>query len=181
MFYNVHGDTMKQVLLQLKCPHCFHVNLKVAETIVNPNIESDLKRQILNDEFFTLRCRCNTPIHFLYPCVYVDKKQHLILFMKEAEVLHDDRCIQRLVHDAEQFKEMIRIADAHLDDRAVFQIKRRLLSKNEKQLLYFLDCDGEYLWFTCEGQISGVAKADYDKLAAKLAPPTHEVIDVDLL
>ena len=105
----------------------------------------------------------------------------MILFMKEAEVLHDDRCIQRLVHDAEQFKEMIRIADAHLDDRAVIQIKRRLLSKNGNQPLYFLDCDGEYLWFTCDGQISGVAKSDYDKLAAKLAPPMHEVIDVDLL
>lgn len=172
---------MKQILLQLKCPHCFHVNLKVAETIVNPNIESNLKKQILNDEFFSIRCRCGTEINFLYPCVYVDKKQHLILFMKEKEILHDDTCIQRLVHNAEQFKEEIRINDAHLDDRVIARIKHQIKMKSNKKHLHFIDSDAEYLWFDCDGQVSGVDRSVYNKIASKIGRPDQAIIDVDQL
>lgn len=169
---------MRQVLYQLKCPQCSHVNLKVAETIINPNIEANLKRQILNDEFFMVQCRCGYKINFLYPCIYVDKKQHLILFMKEAEALHEERCIQRLVHDAEQFKEVIRIVDACLDDRAIAIIKHQLMVRNGLRQCYFLDCD---LWFICDGKMSGIKQKNYDKIAATLTAPTIELIDVDAL
>lgn len=181
MLYNTLGDGMKQILLQLKCPHCFHVNLKVAESIVNPNIESNLKKQILNDEFFSIKCRCGTEINFLYPCVYVDKKQHLILFMKEKEILHDDTCIQRLVHNAEQFKEEIRINDAHLDDRVIARIKHQIQVKSNKKHICFLDSDIEYIWFECDGQISGVARSTYNQIASTLGKPDQAIIDVDQL
>lgn len=181
MFYNTFGDGMKQVLLQLKCPHCFHVNLKVAETIVNPNIESNLKKQILNDEFFSIKCRCGTEINFLYPCVYVDKKQHLILFMKETSILHDDNCIQRLVHNAEEFKEEIRINDAKLDDRVIAKIKRQIQVKSNKAHIYFIDRDADYLWFECDGQISGVERSVYNKIASGLEKPNQTIIDVKQL
>ncbi len=172
---------MKQILLQLKCPKCFHVNLKVAETIVNPNIEADLKRQILEDEFFQIRCRCHEPINFIYPCVYVDKTHSLILYMKETVgEIHDETCNRRLVHTASRFKEMIRIADARLDDRAVGEVRaylcRRFAVKADQ--VYFLDRDHEYLWFMKANQPLAVPMSAYEKIVRSLPSANRELLEI---
>lgn len=156
------GDSMKQVLIQIKCSHCQFSKPKVMETLINTAIESDMKTKILNNQFFSETCpSCKREIHFIYPCTYVDKKHRLILCLKEKPDFHDRSCHKRYVENVAQLKEKIRIFDFNLSDYAVELCKSKLkkyCEKSEKvRWMMFDSIDEEYIWFQVNEEMKAVS------------------------
>lgn len=159
---------LKQVLIQLKCAYCQYSKPKVMETLINTAIESDIKQKILNNQFFSEVCpSCKKPIHFIYPCTYVDKKHRLILCFKEKPEIHDQTCHKRYVENVAQFKEKIRIFDSSLNDHAVEICKRKLKLHCEKQgvvnSISFDGIDAETIWFLVNDEMKGISIQLYKK------------------
>lgn len=154
--------------------HCWHQKLKITDTIINPNVEKNLKQRILNDEFFTETCpKCQNKIRYIYPCIYADKQKKLILFMKKYVELHDETCHKRVVHSIEKFKEKILIYDAGLDDRAIdilaLNLRKYCLSHNQSaETLLFTAADSDYLWFEVDGITKAVSMHNYLQIVKQL-------------
>lgn len=153
---------MKKIWAKITCLNCGHEIVKVVDTFINPNVEKEVKHKILNDEFFYETCpKCHTQVKSLYPCIYKDSQHNLLLFMKQPILIDEPLYHHRLVKKADDFKEMIMIYDAELEDRAVCVLKHRLAKKLNTKAIRFISVDHEYVFFNVDGQIKAVQYSDY--------------------
>lgn len=154
---------MKKILIQLTCRYCFYQTHKESESLVLPDIEKDLKKRLLEDTYFSAYCPCcGSKIEFLHTCLYVDKKNGYMLYMKpkrdqkddDHEQFEDQIKIRRYISDHKDIAEKIRILEDHFDDRIIEIMKQKLyryMSKkgNEANRIEYRDYDdhSETLWF----------------------------------
>lgn len=158
---------MKSILVELQCHQCFYHTYRKSETLVISDFETQVREQLLEDRYFTLRCpRCGNLIEFLHPLAYVDKDHSFILLIKaEKDVTKKDYKLyqddttsrKRLISDHEKIAEKIRIFEDDLDDRAIELLKVKLHMMYEKKGQPFshityhdVDRESSTIWFETE-------------------------------
>lgn len=191
---------MKSILVALDCPQCQYHTYRKSETLIIADFDEQGREQLLNGTFFSLRCpRCAHQIQFLHPLVYVDQSHHFILLVKLRQDLRaqdrdlyaeDTSSIKRILCDATQIAEKIRIFEDALDDRAMEVLKMRMQQKFMKQKrgwqqIRYQDMDRATatLWFEAQKEdicdMLGVRMLDYEKIRQRLPAPSHQCILVD--
>lgn len=149
LFYN---NVMRQVWNKLTCLYCKNEIIQIADTILNPNIDKDLKQKILNDTWMVTKCpRCHNKVKSIYPCIYKDNSKKLIVHVKKKFEVQEEGYTQRFVNSREAFIELIRIWEDNMDDQKIMYIKSKL--KENNKLIEYVACDDEYLFFKCDGTI----------------------------
>ena len=162
---------MKSILVELTCHQCMYHTYRKSETLILSEFETNARKDLLNDDFFTMKCpRCGNLIEFIHPLAYVDTIHKFILLIKsrkdfkvEDHNLYADDCDsrKRFIYKHQDIGEKIRIFEDGMDDRAIeiikYKIKQVHLQKQrEIQAIQYHDKDHatQTIWF--EVQIDNI-------------------------
>ena len=162
----------------------------MSDTLILPEFETDLKKQLIEGEYFHTYCpRCKSKIRFYHTCIYADKKHGFILLMKpkqeakEADhtLYHDDAYIKRYIFKEDEISEKIAILEAGLDDRALEIIKIKLyMQRKDADKIYFYDDDqiSKSIWFCVqtgdEKEMLAITLESYQSIVNTLPKPKKD-------
>lgn len=148
---------MKQTWNRLTCLNCHEILIQVSDMILNPNVDTGLKRKILNDEWLVAVCpNCHEKVKSIAPCIYKDNKKKVLIHVKKVFEVHEDHYRQRLVNTREAFRELVKIYEDNVDDLTVLKVKNIL--RKTHQNVFYVESDEEYFIFECDGLIKMVKR-----------------------
>ena len=169
---------MRHILVEIVCRKCtYHSHIK-SHTLVNSQMEPELKERIRQGTMFRYQCPCcHTVIAFIHSFLYHDNKQKLLIGMdlKEQTITalkdqHPDSHLY-LVKDPEQLREAVNIIEDHLQLDVIVRLKKQLMKQDvsiQKVIYHDYDRENHMLWFTCQydiyEQYKAVAYTTYKKM-----------------
>ncbi len=135
------------------CPKCGKEQIVKRYESVNVTLEPELKEVIKSGYFFAFTCEeCEVKIPMLYPCLYHDMENKKMVWLvpncsedqvKEINQINSNQDMvedlsygydNRIVKNADSFREKIVIWDEDLDDRIIEILKVIYISKMEEEL-----------------------------------------------
>lgn len=160
---------MRNILVEIICRKCYyHTHIK-SHTLVQPAMEPQLRKRILQERMFTYACpRCHEPITFIHNFLYHDVPHRFMVYMStEERDLQDLReqfpdYMIRSVQTPSQLKEMIQMLEDGWDDRCLTFIQQKLKSKDPLVLdIHYHDKDdeSETIWFMFQYEEEQILKA----------------------
>lgn len=101
--YNgTYGDIMKSILVEINCPRCFYKTHKRSETLIMPEMESQFRKELLEETYFEKVCpSCGKTNSFLHTLIYADKKHRFVLLIKpKSDLTEKDFTIDRIYNQS---------------------------------------------------------------------------------
>ncbi len=142
---------MRHILVEIVCRNCnYHSHIK-SHTLVNSQLEPELKERIVQGTMFRYQCPCcHTVIAFIHSFLYHDNEQKLLIGMdlKEQTITalkdqHPDSQLY-LVKDPEQLREAVNITADYLRLDAITRLKKQLIKQDASiQKVIYHDYDRE--------------------------------------
>lgn len=146
---------MNARLYELTCQSCQSKWMVKVESIVNANIEKNLKNSILDSSYFHRKCSCcGNIISFYYPFLYCDIKHKALIVLLTRE---DEKWVQQLkniehykdftlyeVDNETELKEYIILTDHEIDIHRFLELKQKLSKTYTNITIDMIDDD--YVW-----------------------------------
>lgn len=153
---------MKQRMIYSSCPYCGHDFQILRDTYEIAGMNPVAEKRLQDESYFLHQCNSCKKLYYLqYPFMYRDpKKKYIILLSQQEEIpdLPKDEKIVR-IKQAKQFPFVYKVLKNNLDLKRVFEIRRQLQKKYEKDVK--LDSfQEECLWFIIDEKYIGVS---YDR------------------
>lgn len=197
--YRNEGDKMKSILAEISCNNCMYHTYRKSETLILPDFEPRMRKELLEDTYFTYVCpRCGHTITYLHELTYVDKAHHFILLIKPKVdqkerdhnlYLEDTKSIRRYISDPTLVSEKLRILEDEVDDRVIeilkFKLKIRYTRMNkEVKHIAYQDCANDLFWFSIafidSEEMIAVASDSYQTIKKSLDANNHKkFIEID--
>lgn len=197
--YNgTYGDNMKSILVEINCPRCFYKTHKRSETLIMPEMESQFRKELLEETYFEKVCpSCGKTNSFLHTLIYADKKHRFVLLIKPKSDLtekdftifqSEKNCIRRYISKQDHIAEKIRILEDRLDDRAIELLKLKIFlrEKRKGQLprrIVYQDTEADTLWFRIFHEASedvvGILKQSYHDICGELPLQEQKFEEID--
>lgn len=120
---------------EISCPKCGTVKKTQMWPGISVHLNPELREKVISETLFDWSCpECGYQAQMVYPCLYHDKEQKLLICMApndNIEVLKDmegrypqmENVKKRVVSDLAELKEKVLIFEAGLDDIAVELVK----------------------------------------------------------
>ena len=113
-------------------PKCNHESDYMALYSINATLNPEMKNEILNDTLFNWVCpHCGERFYAPYDFLYHDMENGLFTWYRKDEL------------ELRRFADMIRLVDAHLDYRKVWDWVQAYHRDHPEDMLYFDHLEGE--------------------------------------
>ncbi len=152
---------MQKRLFEVICHSCNRTWTIQRDSVVHAQIEKQLKRSILQRQYFTCQCRhCGSCIPFYFPFVYIDTKQKVLITLqidpqKLGRLSHYEHYMQTSVENEQSLIQEILISDYDLDIQKINQVKQSL--QHRYLNMYVDSIENDYVWFSSDEQSFGIA------------------------